>query len=531
MERKSLVWYKPLTPLNFLTRIARFMPEKTAVVCEDRRWTWREFFNRANRLSNALKSVGVGKGDKVAFLSRNFPPLLEGHFGIPLAGAIIVVINYRLSASEISNVVNLSEAKVFFIDEKFTSLVRPDDLKQVETYVRIQDGRYYGETPEPELLGPGYDAFLDGADDDYVAAELDEDDLIALDYTSGTTGIPKGCMYSHRGAYLKASTDIISHALNAYSVYLWTVPMFHCNGWGFPWANAGVGATNVCTRAPDASEIWRLIVKEGITHIGGPPIIFQRLGEFMDENNLGEFPQRLRLTMAGAPPPEPVIRSLEAKGADILHGYGLTETYGFFTFSEWQPKFDELSPTDRAVRKTRQGIPHLNAGDLRVIDSKGKDVPWDGQTMGEVIVRGNDVMQGYYQAPEETAKVFKNGWFHTGDAGVVHLDGYLELKDRFKDVIISGGENIVGLEVENCLCQHPNVSEAACYGIPDEKWGEVVKCTVTLKPGTSASAEELIGFCRQHIAHFKCPKQIEFGEIPRTASGKVKKYLLKGKNR
>ena len=531
MPRKLLACYEPLTPLSFLHRIAYVMPEKVAVICEDRRWTWREFFNRVNRLSNALKSVGVKKGDKVAFLSRNFPPVLEGHFGVPLAGAVIVVLNYRLSASEVSSVVNLSEAKVLIVDEGVADLVKPEELPGVKSYVNIRDGRYYGESPKRELPGVGYEEFLGRADDKYFSLELDENELIAIDYTSGSTGLPKGCMYSHRGAYLKALTDVISHSLNAYSVYLWTVPLFHCNGWGFPWATAAVGATNVCMRAPNADEIWRLIEKEGGTHIGGAPIVFQRLGKFMDDRGIKKFPRVMKLTNAGAPPPESVIQNMESKGAEIIHGYGLTETYGFFTFCEWQPKWDRLTLSERAAMKMRQGVPHLNAGELRVVDAEGKDVPWDGKSIGEVIVRGNDVVQGYYKAPKENEELFKDGWFRTGDGGVIHTDGYLELKDRFKDIIISGGENIVGIAVENCLYQHPDVAEVACYGMPDKQWGEVVKCLITPKPGASPNAEELISFCRQRIAHYKCPKEIEFGEIPRTSSGKVQKYLLRQRER
>ena len=531
MPRELLAWYEPLTPLSFLHRIAYVMPDKVAVICEDRRWTWREFFNRVNRLSNALKSVGVKKGDKVAFLSRNFPPVLEGHFGVPLAGAVIVVLNYRLSASEVSSVVNLSEAKVLIVDEGVADLVKPEELPGVKSYVNIRDGRYYDESPKKELPGVDYEEFLSRADDKYFRLELDENELIAIDYTSGSTGLPKGCMYSHRGAYLKALTDVISHSLNAYSVYLWTVPLFHCNGWGFPWATAAVGATNVCMRAPNVDEIWQLIEKEGVTHIGGAPIVFQRLGRFMDDRGIKEFPRVMKLTNAGAPPPESVIQNMESKGAEIIHGYGLTETYGFFTFCEWQPKWDKLTLIERAAMKMRQGVPHLNAGELRVVDAEGKDVPWDGKSIGEVIVRGNDVVQGYYKAPKENEELFKDGWFRTGDGGVIHTDGYLELKDRFKDIIISGGENIVGIAVENCLYQHPDVAEVACYGMPDKQWGEVVKCLITPKPGTSPNAEELISFCRQRIAHYKCPKEIEFGEIPRTSSGKIQKYLLRQRER
>ncbi len=531
MPREVLAWYEPLTPLSFLARIAYVMPDKTAVIHGDRSWTWQEFFSRVKRLSNALKGVGVKKGDKVAVLSRNLPPLLEGHYGIPLAGAAIVAINYRLSAPEVSAIVNHSEAKVFIVDSGVANLVGPEELPRVETYVNIRDGQYYGEVPQNELPGVDYEEFIGQASDEYIRLELNENDPIAIDYTSGTTGLPKGCIYSHRSAYLNALAEIINHSLNAYSVYLWTLPMFHCNGWCFTWATSGIGATNVCLPAPDPAEMWRLIEKEGITHMSGAPIIFHRLGAFLDEKGIKNLPRKVIITIAGSPPTESMLVAMESRGAEIRHVYGLTETYGPFTFCEWRPKWDELTIKERVPIKMRQGVPNITAGEVRVVDTKGQDVPWDGKTIGEVLLRGNNVIQGYYKAPEETTKAFNGGWLHTGDGGVIHPDGYIELKDRFKDVIISGGENIVGLEVENCLYQHPGVAEVACYGMPDEKWGEVVKCLVTPKTGASPAAKELINFCRQRLTHFKCPKEIEFGEIPRTASGKIKKYLLRWKER
>jgi len=531
MPPELLAWYEPLTPLSFLNRIAYVMPDKLAVICGDRCWTWEEFFGRVNRLSNALKSVGVKKGDKVAFLSRNFPPLLEGHYGIPLAGAVIVAINYRLSASEVTTIVNHSDAKVLITDAGVADLVDLEELPGVRTYVNVLDGQYYGEVPKKQLPGVNYEEFISNASDEYIKPELDENDPIAIDYTSGTTGLPKGCIYSHRSAYLQALAGIIEHSLDAYSVYLWTLPMFHCNGWCFTWLTSGVGATNVCLPAPDPAEIWRLIDKEGVTHMSGAPTVFHRLGAFMDEKGIGKFPRKVIINVAAAPPPESVIMSMESKGAEIRHGYGLTETYGPFTFCEWQPKWDKLTVGERVSLKMRQGVPDITAGEVRVVDTEGKDMPRDGKTLGEVIMRGNVVIQGYYKAPEENAKAFKDGWLYTGDGGVIHPDGYVELKDRFKDVIISGGENIIGLEVENCLYRHPDVSEVVCYGMPDEKWGEVVKCLVTSKAGTNPAAEELINFCRQRMAHFKCPKEIEFGEVPRTSAGKVQKYLLRQRER
>ncbi len=526
-------WYEPLTPLSFLERIAVVMPEKAAVIDDHKIWTWKEFFDRVNQLSNALKGIGVGKGENVAFLSRNFPPLLEAHYGVPLTGGAIVAINYRLSAKEVATIVNLCEARVMFVDAGVADLVNPGDLPNVKTYINVFDGRdTYGEAPKRELEGEDYEAFIGRASNEYIRLELeDENDILAIDYTSGTTGKPKGCVYSHRSAYLHAITKIIEHSLDVYSVYLWSLPMFHCNGWCWTWATSGVGATNVCMPAPEVEDLWRLISAHGVTHMAGPPVIFYRLGQYMDEHGIDKFPQKVIINNAAAPPPESMLLEMERKGAEIRHAYGLTETYGPFTICEWQPKWDSLPQEERASLKMRQGVPDITAGRIRIVDSDGKDVPWDGRTMGEIIMRGNDVVQGYYKAPEENAKAFKDGWFYTGDGGVFHPDGYIEVKDRFKDLIISGGENIIGVEVENCIYEHPDVDEVVCYGKPDEKWGEVVKCLVHPKPGTNPTDEEIIAFCRDRLTHFKCPKDVEFGEIPRTSAGKVQKYVLRQKEK
>ena len=533
MTGELKAWYEPLTPLSFLERIAYVMPDRTAVIDKDKCWTWKEFFGRVNQLSNALKGLGVKTGDNVAFLSRNFPPLLEAHYGIPLTGGAIVAINYRLSAPEIAIIVNLSEARVMFVDAGVADRVNPDDLPNVEVYINVFDGRdTHGETPARELPGVGYEEFLAKSSDEYVRLELkDENDIIAIDYTSGTTGTPKGCVYSHRSAYLHAIAKIIEHSVNAYSVYLWTLPMFHCNGWCWTWVTSGMGATNVCLPAPEPDHIWRLIKKHGVTHMAGAPIVFHRLGQYMDENGIDKFPNKVIMNVAAAPPPATMLRSMENKGGEIRHAYGLTETYGPFTICEWNPEWDALPNEQRLALKMRQGVPDITAGYIRIVDNDGNDVLWDGKTVGEIVMRGNDVVQGYHKAPEENAKAFKDGWFYSGDGGVLHPDGYVEVKDRFKDVIISGGENIIGVEVENCVYQHPDVNEVVCFGKPDEQWGEVVKCLVHPKPGTSPTAEEIIAFCRERLAHFKCPQEIEFGEIPRTSAGKVQKFLLRNKEK
>jgi fatty-acyl-CoA synthase len=528
-------WYDPLTPLSFIERAARIMPDKVAVIHEDKSWTWKETFERVTQLSNALKKIGVKKGEPVAFISRNFPPHYEAHFGVPLSSGVLVSINYRLSAPEVTTIVNLSGAKVMFVDSGVADCVNPADLPTVKTYINIYDGRdAWSEKVARELPGVSYEEFIRKASKEYTRLHLkNENDLIAIDYTSGTTGNPKGCMYSHRSTYLHAITKIIEHSLNQYSVYLWSLPMFHCNGWCWTWATAGVGATNVCMRAPDPEQMWKMIDKYGVTHMAGPPIIFQRLRQYMDEHGVKKFPNKVIINNAAAPPPENMLLDMEKKGAEIRHAYGLTETYGPFTICEWQPKWDKLPLEERIGLKMRQGVPDITAGDIRVVTGEGAeddpwvDVPWDGKTMGEILMRGNDVVQGYYKAPEENAKAFVAGWMKTGDGGVIHPDGYLEVKDRFKDLIISGGENIIGTEVENAIYEHHDVDEVVCFGKPDPKWGEVVKCLVHPKPGKNPTEKEIIDFTRERLTHFKCPREIEFGEIPRTSAGKVQKYILR----
>lgn len=533
MTRELKAWYEPLTPLSFLERIASAMPERVAVVDGSRRWTWGEFFRRVSRLSNALKARGVSKGENVAILSRNFPPLLEAHYGIPLAGAAIVAINYRLNAHEIATIVNLCGARILFVDAGLAERVDRTLMPGVELYVGLFDARdAHGETPPAWFDCLDYESFISGSPDTYVPLALeDENDVIAIDYTSGTTGKPKGCVYSHRSAYLHAIAKMIEHSVDARSVYLWTLPMFHCNGWCWTWATAGMGATNVCLPAPDPDGIWQAIEQHGVTHMAGAPIVFHRLGQYMDDHGIRCFPRKVIMNVAAAPPPATVLRSMEEKGGEIRHAYGLTETYGPFTICEWNPDWDRLSPEERLALTMRQGIPNITAGHIRVVDTSGNDVPRDGKTVGEIIMRGNDVVRGYFQAPEENAKAFRHGWFYSGDGGVMHPDGYVEVKDRFKDVIISGGENVIGLEVENAIYQHPDVNEVVCFGKPDAKWGEVVKCLVDPKPGTSPTSDEIIAFCRERLAHFKCPQEIDFGVIPRTSAGKVQKFVLRNKEK
>jgi len=526
MEGSSPLNYQPLTPLSFLRRAAYVFRDKTAVVYGNRRYTWKEFFSRTNRFSSALKDIGIKRGDKVAFLCRNLPPLLEAHYGVPQAGAVLVALNTRFSTREISCIVNHSESKVLFVDGALADRIEPNDLPTVKTFINILDGENRGEITK-QLSGVEYEDFLKEGQDEYVKYDLkDENDPIAINYTSGTTGVPKGCVYTHRGTYLQALAQTIETGLTVYSVFLWTLPMFHCNGWCRTWAVACQGSTSVCMPRPDPAEIYRLVVKEGVTFMCGAPIVWARLGEYMDEKGL-KFPRRVKIESGGSAPSPKVVQSMENKGAEIIHGYGLTESLDGLTVCEWQPKWDALSIEERAQIKMRQGVASVAASEMRVVDENMQDVPFDGTTIGEIIIHGNVLLKEYFKQPEETEEAFRGGWFHTGDGAVVHPDGYMEIKDRFKDIIISGGENIASIEVENVLCEHPDVLEAACFAIKDEEWGEAVKALVTPKPGTNPTAEDIISFCRQRIAHFKCPKVVEFGEIPRSSTGKALKDVLR----
>lgn len=520
------VYYTPLTPINFLVRSAAVFPSKTAVVYKDKRYNYQEFYNRVNRLASSLQKAGVERGDRIAFLCPNIPPLLEAHYGVPLAGAILVAINIRLAPPEILYILNHSGAKVLFVDTALARLIEPirQELQATKKFVLIAD-----EESSTVLEGPEYEEFLaTGSAEPLKVVLEDENETITINYTSGTTGMPKGVMYTHRGAYLNAMGEALETKMSSYSNYLWTLPMFHCNGWCFTWGVTAVGGTHVCLRAIDPDKVFELIEKEKITHFCAAPTVLIMLSSSPRAGTL-KIDHKLNIVTAGAPPSPTIIQKMEAMGAEITHVYGLTETYGPHSICEWQPQWDNLPLEERAGIKARQGVPYIHALEMRVVDENMADVPRDGQTMGEVIMRGNNVMKGYYLQEGATKEAFRGGWFHSGDLAVVHENGYIEIKDRKKDIIISGGENISTVEVENVIYKHPAVQEVAVVAVPHEKWGEVPKAFIVPKPGTNLTADEIIEFCRQNLAHYKCPKAVEFGELPKTSTGKIQKYILREK--
>jgi acyl-CoA synthetase (AMP-forming)/AMP-acid ligase II len=513
-----------LSPLSLLEHTLHVFPEKIGVVDGSRRFTYREMGERVYRLASALRRAGVRKGDRVAVLSPNAVEVLEAHFGVPQIGAVLVAINVRLSPGEITTILRHSGARVLIADASMVETVAP-----VRTELELSLVIWSGDARarDPAWAEIGYDRFLaTGAPDPFAPDVDDEDQTISINYTSGTTGQPKGVMYTHRGAYLNALGEMIETELQAESVYLWTLPMFHCNGWCFTWAVTGAGARHVVIPRVEPARVFQLVAEEQVSHLCGAPTVLVMLQSELPHADY-RFPRPLRTVTAGAPPPPAVIERMEGLGAVITHVYGLTETYGPHTVCKWKQDWDGRTLAERAALKARQGVGYVHAPELRVVDAELRDVPADGEAMGEIVMRGNNVMKGYFRDPETTAAAFAGGWFHSGDLGVMHPDGYVELRDRKKDIIISGGENISTVEVEKVLFFHPTVLEAAVIGVPDEKWGEVPKAFVTLKPGREATEREIIDYCREHLAHFKCPKKVEFGPLPKTSTGKTQKFKLR----
>lgn len=521
------VSYDVMSPVQFLERSAAVYPEKTAVVHGSIRRSYLEFSQRVNRLASALQKQGIGKQDKVAFICPNTPPMLEAHYAVPMIGAALVSINIRLSANEVVYIINHSDAKALFVDNEFAALVQPvlSELKHITLFVNICDVK-----EERPLPGPDYETFLQsGSPDPLPIAVSDERSVASINYTSGTTGLPKGVMYHHRGAYLNSLGEIMEAKMDSNSVYLWTLPMFHCNGWCFTWAVTAVGGTHVCLRALLPDQVFRLIETEQVTHLCAAPTVLVMMSNYPGAKDL-KFKWKLRIMTAGAPPAPKIIENVEAMGAEITHTYGLTEVFGPHSVCAWKPQWNSLPPEERARLKSRQGVPYITAHHMDVVNpSTMEPVPRDGKTIGEIVMRGNNVMLGYYKDPQATRTAFTGGWFHSGDLAVMHPDGYVQIMDRKKDIIISGGENISTVEIENVIFRHPDVLEVAVIPIPDEKWGEVPKAFVVPKEGTNPTAESIIDFCKQHLARFKAPKVIEFGQLPKTATGKIQKFKLREK--
>ena len=504
-----------LTPLSFLRRSAAVFPERTAVVHGERRSTYAELEERVDRLARGLLHAGLESGDRVAFLAPNIPALLEAHYGVPAAGGVLVAINTRLNSEEVGYILGHCGARFLFVDGELLPLVEPLDLEHLEV-VRIDD---------TGAAGDPYEDFLAAAPDGSLPVwPPDEEETISINYTSGTTGRPKGVMYTHRGTYLNALGEVVTTSMGFDTVYLWTLPMFHCNGWCFTWAVTAVAGRHVCLRKVDPERIWQLFESEGVTHYNGAPTV--HIG-VVNHPTARRLEGQVTVTVAGAPPSPTLLGQLDELNFRPIHVYGLTETYGPHTVRDWHEEWNGLPAEERAALLSRQGQEYLIADPIRVVDEEMRDTPRDGETLGEVAMRGNNVMKGYFDQAEETEEAFRGGWFHSGDIAVMHPDGAIELRDRKKDIIISGGENISTIEVEQAVARHPSVLECAVVAIADEKWGERPKAFVTLKPGMEATEEDIIGFCREHLARFKCPAAVEFTDLPKTSTGKIQKFVLR----
>ncbi len=519
--------YVPLTPVGFLARSAAVFPRHTAVIHGDRRWSYAEFYARSRRLASALARAGIGLGDTVAAMLPNVPAMLEASHGVPMAGAVLTALNIRLDADSIAFMLRHSGARVLLTDREFSGVVAKA-LAQLDPKPLVVDVDDPAARGGERLGSVEYEDFLAGGDPDHAwAPPADEWQAISLNYTSGTTGNPKGVVYHHRGAYLNAVGNGMVWSLPQRPVYLWTLPMFHCNGWCFPWTITAYAGTHVCLRRVEPQAIFEAIAAHGVTHLCGAPIVMNMLINATAEQRR-PLPHRVELMTAAAPPPAAVIEAMEAQGFRITHVYGLTEVYGPVTVCAWDPDWDALPAEQQARLKARQGVRYPVLEGLTVADPQTLEpVPADGATMGEVLMRGNVVMKGYLANPAATEAALAGGWFHTGDLGVMHPDGYIELKDRSKDIIISGGENISTIEVEDVLYRHPAVLEAAVVARPDPTWGETPCAFVTLKDGAEATAADLIAFCRDRLAHYKAPRTVVFRPLPKTSTGKIQKYVLR----
>jgi fatty-acyl-CoA synthase len=524
---KTSANYVPLTPLSFLERSAYVYPGRLAVVHGQRRFTWKDTYSRCRRLASALVKRGVKPGDTVAVMLANTPEMYECHFGVPMTGAVLNTINTRLDFETVSFMLEHAEAKVVIADREFAETIRKAAslLSHQCLFIDVNDSEHPLVTP---VGGVDYEDLLAEGDPQYAwQGPSDEWNAISLNYTSGTTGNPKGVVYHHRGAYLNAVSNIVSWAMPPHAVYLWTLPMFHCNGWCFPWTMAANAGTNVCLRQVDAKKIFDAIREHKVTHYCGAPIVHSLLINAPEEMRQG-ITHKVSGLIAAAPPPAAVIQGMERIGFDLTHVYGLTETYGPAAVCAKQDAWASMDISKRTERNGRQGVTYHMQEGLTVLDPNTmKPVPWDSQTIGEVMFRGNLTMKGYLKNPTATEESFRGGWFHTGDLAVMQDDGYVKIKDRSKDIIISGGENISSVEIEDVLYHHPAVTAVAVVATPDKKWGEVPCAFVELKPGATVTAEELRDFCRERLAHFKVPRKFIFQTVPKTSTGKLQKYLLR----
>lgn len=520
----SIVNYAPLSPLSFLERAATVYKHKIAISSEHLTLTYQELADSCDLLSRSLAKLGANPGDKIAFLSRNNPVMIMGHYAVPHLGGVLVTINFRLAESDIHYILQHSETKILVVEEDLLKASFHQYVDKIivinSEKVDIDNDKYYD-----------YDQLMEATQKNPPALPqhpLGEDDTIAINYTSGTTGRPKGVMYSHRGAYLNALGECIISGINNQSRYLWVLPMFHCNGWCYTWALTAVGATHHCINSNEATHIIETITEQKITHFCAAPTVLIKIQQSGNLERLKALPQ-LTVITAGAAPPPTVIEDYQRHHIKVIHVYGLTETYGPHLVCEELPEWQHLESKDKSRLISRQGVPGLHSLYVEVIDESGRPVERDGKTLGEIVMKGNNVMKGYYKAPELTEEVFRGGWFHSGDLGVVHTDGYIEVKDRKKDIIISGGENIASLEIETVLYEHPDVLMAAVIPVFDEIWGEVPKAIIELKPHKKLSAQEVLIFCKERLARYKCPKKVIFESLPRNSTGKIQKNKLKTK--
>jgi len=522
--------YAPLTPLSFIERAAYVYPDRLAVVHGGERHSWKQTYGRARRLASALARRGIGAGDTVAVMLPNIPAMYEAHFGVPMCGAVLNTLNTRLDPDSIAFMLKHGEAKALITDREFSATME-------KALAATQPRPFVIDVDDPEYAGEGrrlgdtdYESFLKAGDPEFAWKwPADEWDAISLNYTSGTTGDPKGVVYHHRGAYLNAVCNIVTWSMPQHAVYLWTLPMFHCNGWTFPWSMAANAGTNVCLRRIDAAPIFDLIRQHGVTHYCGAPIVHATLINAPEELKKG-IAHKVHGMVAAAAPPAAMIEGMERMGFDLTHVYGLTEVYGPATVCAKHEEWSSLDIAERTRLNARQGVRYLMEEGLAVMDPRTmKPVPADGETMGEIMFRGNITMKGYLKNPKATQAAFHGGWFHSGDLAVMQPDGYVKIKDRSKDIIISGGENISSLEVEDVLYRHPAVLAAAVVAKPDEKWGETPCAFVELKPGARVTESEMLEFCRSRLARFKLPRAVVFGELPKTSTGKIQKFILRDK--